>query len=144
MRFAILAPCHDARSLTPVRAASDPTDVDVVLLPSRQHDHDDEAQCQAAAASAETIDDMLGELAWYGPWDGVLVVLGGTRRRGGRRSDDAKLLARRVRRILGPDVPVGTVDDAHHDIAAQLGDGLNVLRTLRAIAVDPAAGQAGA
>ncbi|MPY98490.1 MAG: hypothetical protein GEU97_10930 [Actinophytocola sp.] len=136
MRFALLAPCHDTASLAPTLTTFDPDEVEVVVLPSRRDGH---VPCDDGVMSQSTTDDMLDELAWRGPWDGVLVVLDAS---AGEDRPAARQVAQRVRRILGPDVPVGTVDDARADIADQLSEGLTVLRTLRTIALDPAAGPA--
>lgn len=132
MRFALLAPCHDTASLTPTRTAFGPGEAEVVVLPSRADGH---APCGDGAVPPSMTDDMLDELAWRAPWDGVLVVLDG---REGESA--ARQVAQRVRRILGPDVPVGTVDDARADIADQLSESLTVLWALRTIVLDPAAG----
>lgn len=125
MRFAMLAPCHKARSLTPALADFDPG-IELMVLPAR-HDH------RVSRDATGLLDHLLDELAWCGPWDGALVVLDYTPSDTGGLSD-ARQLANRVRRILGPGIPVGTLDDASHDIAAQLSDGLRVLRTLRTMA----------
>lgn len=125
MRFAMLAPCHEARSLTPALADFDPG-IELMVLPTR-HDH------RVPQGAAGLLDHLLDELAWYGPWDGALVVLDHAASDTGCLSD-ARQLADRARRILGPGIPVGTLDDARHDIAAQLSDGLTVLRTLRTMA----------
>lgn len=135
MRFALLAPCHDTASLTPTRATFDPGEVEVVVLPSRQNGH---VPCGDGVVPQSMTDDMLDELAWRAPWDGVLVVLSAAS--GGEDEPAARQVAQRVRRILGPDVPVGTVDDARADIADQLSEGLTVLWALRTIVLDPAAG----
>lgn len=149
MRFAMLAPCHDTGSLIPVHAAFAPGDAEVVVLPSR---HDGHVPCGDGGVPRGVTDDMLDELALRGPWDGVLVILGdGSDRDGpdrdesaGHRSESAaRQVAQRVRRILGPDVPVGSVDDARTDIADQLSESLTVLWALRSIAIDPATGPAG-
>lgn len=136
MRFALLAPCHDTASLTPTRTTFDPNEVEVVVLPSRRDGH---VPCGDGIVPRSTTDDMLDELAWRAPWDGVLVVLSAS---DGEDEPTARQVAQRVRRILGPAVPVGTIDDVRADIADQLSDGLTVLRTLRTIALDPAAGPA--
>ncbi|WP_034268588.1 hypothetical protein [Haloechinothrix halophila] len=148
MRFAMLAPCHDTGSLIPVDTAFDPGDGEVVVLPSR---HDGHAPCGDGGVPRRVTDDMLDELTLRGPWDGVLVILGGPDRdvpdgdRSAHHGPDstARQVAQRVRRILGPDVPVGTVDDARTDIADQLSESLAVLWTLRSIAIGPATGPTG-
>ncbi|MPY80889.1 MAG: hypothetical protein GEV04_21115 [Actinophytocola sp.] len=132
MRFAMLAPCHDTGSHTPTHTAFDPDEVEVVVLPRR---HDGRAPCEDGFVPQRVADDMLDELAMRGPWDGVLVVID---RPPGGDGSAARQVAKRVRRILGPDVPVGTVDDARTDIADQLSEGLTVLWALRSIALDPA------
>ncbi|MFB9726545.1 M81 family metallopeptidase [Haloechinothrix salitolerans] len=108
----------------------------VVVLPSR---HDGRAPCEDGFVPRDVTDDMLDELALRGPWDGVLVILDGQSARDGHDSA-ARRMGKRVRHILGPDVPVGTVDNVHTDIADQLSEGLVVLSALRRIALGPAAG----
>lgn len=149
MRFAMLAPCHDPGSLIPAHTAFDPGNAEVVVLPSR---HDGHAPCDDGGVPRRVTDDMLDELALRGPWDGVLVILGDGADRDGPDGDGsadhepesaARQVAQRARRILGPDIPVGTVNDARADIADQLSESLTVLWTLRSIAIDPAAGPTG-
>lgn len=69
--------------------------------------------------------EMLGELAAGGPWDGVLLNLHGAAVAEHLPDADAEL-ARRVRAVVGPDVPVGAVLDLHGNASPALVDALTV------------------
>ncbi|TDD70750.1 M81 family peptidase [Jiangella aurantiaca] len=69
--------------------------------------------------------EMLGELANGGPWDGVLLNLHGAAVAEHLADADAEL-ARRVRAVVGPGVPVGTVLDLHGNASPALVDALTV------------------
>ncbi|PXY19442.1 M81 family metallopeptidase [Prauserella muralis] len=71
------------------------------------------------------VGEMTGELTRQGPWDGVLLNIHGAAVAERHRDADGEI-ARRVRRVVGPDVPVGAVLDLHANVSAQLVDALTV------------------
>ena len=69
--------------------------------------------------------EMLDDLRRGGPWDGVLLNLHGAAVAAHLDDADAEL-ARRVRAVVGPDVPVGAVLDLHGNVSPALVDALTV------------------
>lgn len=130
MRFAMLAPDHDAESLAAIRSELDLFDIELVSMPSMQGDP---MRASVEEVFDELIDDMLDELTVRGPWDGVLLALTGM----DCVPCDATGLAERVRRILGPNIPVGTVNKVDANVDRQLLAGLTMLWAVRTMAVDP-------
>ncbi len=72
------------------------------------------------------IGEMAGALADAGPVDGVLLVLHGAAVAEGQLSADAEI-AERIRAVVGPDVPIGSVVDMHANVEQRLVDALDVL-----------------
>lgn len=127
MRFALLARHQEASSLAPIRAELALFDIEVVSVGAR---HRPPAR-GGGEVIASVADEVLDELMTCGPWDGVLLACDG--------DDPGAGLATRVRRVLGPNIPVATVNDAHANAAAQLRDSLTVLWAMRTLAMDPPA-----
>lgn len=71
------------------------------------------------------VGEMLDRLLSQGPWDGVLLALHGAAVAEHHLDADGEI-ATRVRRIVGPDVPVGAVLDMHANISQRLIDALTV------------------
>jgi microcystin degradation protein MlrC len=69
--------------------------------------------------------EMLAELKARGPWDGVLLNIHGAAVAEHVHDADGEI-AERVRRIVGPDVPVGAVLDLHANVSQRLVDALTV------------------
>lgn len=95
-------------------------------------------QSVSASADGVTVDGVeavLTVLAFEGPWDGVFVSCA----EAGRMADAAerlKLFSARIRRVLGPNVPVAVVDRVGLNAVQQLFDGVMRLWLLRAVALD--------
>lgn len=85
--------------------------------------------------AVDGVEAVLTVLAFEGPWDGVFVSCAEA-----DRMDDAavrlKRLSGRIRRVLGPNVPVAVVDRVGSSAAQQLFDGVMRLWLLRAVALD--------
>lgn len=129
MRFAMLAPGQDAESLAAIRTELDLFNVELVSVPSAPGGS---VRASVEEVFDELIDDVLEELTLCGPWDGVLLELSGR----DCLPYGAAGLAERVRRILGPNVPVGTISEAHANTTGQLLAGLTILWAVRTLAVD--------
>lgn len=71
------------------------------------------------------VDEMLEQLLRHGPWDGVFLALHGAAVAEHLLDADAEI-ATRIRRIVGPDIPVGASLDMHANISQQLVDALTV------------------
>ncbi|OXM74162.1 MULTISPECIES: M81 family metallopeptidase [Amycolatopsis] len=71
------------------------------------------------------VGEMLAELQARGPWDGVLLNLHGAAVAEHLHDADGEI-ATRVRRVVGPDVPVGAVLDLHANVSKRLVDALTV------------------
>jgi microcystin degradation protein MlrC len=71
------------------------------------------------------VDEMIGQLAGHGPWDGVLLNLHGAAVAEHVPDADAEI-ASRVRRVVGPAAPVGAVLDLHANVSQRLVDALTV------------------
>lgn len=71
------------------------------------------------------VDEMLDSLAASGPWDGVLLALHGAAVAEHILDADGEI-ATRVRRLVGPDVPIGATLDLHANISQRLIDALTV------------------
>lgn len=69
--------------------------------------------------------EMLDELSTRGPWDGVMLNIHGAAVAEHLMDADGELAAR-VRRVVGPDVPVGAVLDLHANASQELIDALTV------------------
>lgn len=96
------------------------------------------ASMEPKGAVADYLESVLNVLAFEGPWDGVLLSCADE-----DRSDELvaagvwlRQLASRVRRILGPNVPVGVLDHVAVDASQQLFDGVMRLWLMRAVALD--------
>jgi microcystin degradation protein MlrC len=72
------------------------------------------------------VDEMVAVLADTGPVDGVLLGLHGACVADGHPSADVDIAAR-VRALVGPDVPIGSVVDMHANLDPALADVLDVL-----------------
>lgn len=136
MRLAVLGAHHDGAAFAAIRTELDIFNIDVISLPSI---------CSASQSKhvgelpEAFVERMLDELTLRGPWDGALLVLSDAIR-AARRPGHAGCPAERVRRILGPKVPVGTVDRVHANASKQLLAGLTMLWRLHTLALDPTAG----
>lgn len=140
MRFAMVAPHQGADSLEPVRDDLDLFNVEVVTFglssaPSRTN--------ETAARFGSAAERVLDDLVFHGPWDGVLVAVNALADSPWIPRDAVKLFARRIRHILGPELPVGVVDDVNVDLPRQLLDGVLALWFLRIVALDAADRAAG-
>lgn len=78
-----------------------------------------------ADAFEEIVGEMLNRLAQQGPWDGVLLNLHGAAVAEHCPDADGEI-AVRVRRLVGPDVPLGTVLDLHANISVRLVEAMTV------------------
>ncbi|MPY98498.1 MAG: hypothetical protein GEU97_10970 [Actinophytocola sp.] len=135
MRFAMIAPHQGADSLEPVRDDLTLFNVEVVTLGlSSALDRTNETAAQFGSAAERVLDDLV----FHGPWDGVLVAVNALTDGPQVPQDVVKRLARRIRHILGPHLPVGVVDDVDVDLARQLFDGIMALWFLRVVALDSA------
>lgn len=135
MRFAMIAPYQDADSLEPVRDDLTLFNIDVVTLglssaPDRIY--------ETAALFGPAAERVLDDLVFHGPWDGVLVAVNAVSDGPQVPQGAVKRLARRVRQILGPQLPVGVIDDVNDDLPQQLFDGIMALWFLRVVALDAA------
>lgn len=131
MRFALLTRHEEGHSLAPILAELALFNIEVVpIRATRRPDLGSEAELFAAVAV-----DMLDQLTLHGPWDGVVLALNG----GEHPSGGPAGLAGRVRRILGPNIPVATLNDVRGNASRQLLDSLTVMWAVRTMAVDPAA-----
>lgn len=130
MRFAMLAPDQDADSLAAIRSELDLFNVELVSMPWAQWDP---LRSWVDESFDDLIDEMLDELTLHGPWDGVLLALSGSEGQPGKTAG----LTDRMRRILGPNVPVGMVNKAHVNAYRQLLDSLTMLWAVRTMAVHP-------
>lgn len=126
MRFALLARHQDASSLAPIRAELALFDIDVVSVGAWRR-----SSARGGEVIASVADEVLDELMTCGPWDGVLLACDG--------DDPGAGFATRIRRVLGPNIPVATVNDAHANAAGQLRDSLTVLWAMRTLAMEPPA-----
>jgi len=135
MRFAMIAPYQGVDSLAPVRDDLDFFNVEVVTLglPSAP-DPANEAAARFDAAAERVLDDLV----FSGPWDGVLVAANASACGGRFPADAVQRLARRIRHILGRQLPVGVVNDVNVDLSRQLFDGIMALWFLRVVALDAA------
>ncbi|MDX2973352.1 M81 family metallopeptidase [Kribbella solani] len=79
----------------------------------------------AADAFDWLVDEMIGMLRDQGPWDGVLLNLHGAAVAENHADADAEIAAR-VRAVVGPGIPIGTVLDLHANISQRLLDSLTV------------------
>jgi len=70
-------------------------------------------------ATAFIFDRILSALREQGPWDAVLLPLHGAAVSETWRDADGELV-RRVREVVGPDVPIGVALDMHANVAPQL------------------------
>lgn len=127
MRFALLARQQDASTLAPIRAELALFDIEVVSIGAR---HRPPAR-GGGEVIASVADEVLDELMMCGPWDGVLLA--------GDGGESGAVPSSRVRHVLGPNIPVATVNDAHANATRQLLDSLTVLWAMRTLAVDPPA-----
>lgn len=132
MRFALLARQQDSSTLASMRAELALFDIEVVSIRHRPPARG------GGELIASVADEVLDELMMCGPWDGVLLACDGGES-GVDPDDDGAGLATRIRRVLGPNIPVATVNDAHANAARQLLDSLTVLWAMRTLAVDPPA-----
>ena len=131
MRFAMIAPYQGVDSLASVRDDLDLFNVEVVTLGlSSALDPANETAARFDAAAERVLDDLV----FSGPWDGVLVAANAP----GFPADAVKRFARRIRHILGRQLPVGVVDDGNVDLPRQLFDGIMALWFLRVVALDAA------
>ncbi|WP_199433244.1 M81 family metallopeptidase [Qaidamihabitans albus] len=78
-----------------------------------------------ADAFETIVGEMLGRLAEEGPWDGVLLNVHGAAVAEHFPDADGEIAAR-VRRVVGPGVPVGAVLDMHANVSRKLLDALTV------------------
>ncbi len=135
MRFAMIAPYQGADSLEPVRDDLALFNVDVVTLGlSSALDRTNETAARFGPAAERALDDLV----FHGPWDGVLVAVNALADGPRVPQDVVKRFARRIRHILGPQLPVGVVDDVNVDLPRQLFDGIMALWFLRVVALDAA------
>jgi len=85
-----------------------------------------------AAITDEAFEVMLGRLlellAEQGPWDGVLLALHGAAVAEGHRDADGEII-RRVRALVGDEVPIGVSLDMHANVSAAMVSGATSLNT---------------
>lgn len=84
------------------------------------------------AITAEAFETMAGrlvaELERHGPWDAILLALHGAAVSEGYRDADGEIL-RRVRSLVGPDVPIGLVLDMHANISPAIVEHATLVTT---------------
>ncbi|GAA5129825.1 hypothetical protein [Haloechinothrix salitolerans] len=135
MRFAMIAPYQGADSLEPVRDDLTLFNVEVMTLGlSSTPDRTNETVARFGSSAERVLDDLV----FHGPWDGVLVAVNALSDGPWVPQDVVKRLARRIRHILGPHLPVGVVDDVSANLPQQLFDGIMALWFLRVVALDAA------
>ncbi len=71
------------------------------------------------------VGEMVGLLRERGPWDGVVLAQHGAAVAEGFEDADGELLTR-VRRAVGPEVPVGVVLDLHGNVSQRMVDAVDV------------------
>ena len=80
--------------------------------------------------TAEAFDTLVGRmvtlLADGGPWDAVLLALHGAAVSEVHRDADGEILER-VRRLVGPDVPIGVTFDMHANVSARMIDNADIV-----------------
>src|SRR5262245_3480867 len=77
------------------------------------------------------VDDIVDRLSSAGPFDGVLAALHGAAVAEGCDDVDGYVL-RRIREVVGPDVPIGVALDLHANISGEMcaqADAINTYRT---------------
>ncbi len=84
------------------------------------------------AITEEAFETMVGALLdalrEQGPWDAVLLALHGAAVSEAHRDADGEIL-RRVRELVGPDVPVGVSLDMHANISSAMVDNATIINT---------------
>ncbi|WP_029137501.1 M81 family metallopeptidase [Nakamurella lactea] len=80
----------------------------------------------SAEAYSTLLERICDDLEDAGPVDAVLLVLHGAAVANGELSADADI-AERVRAVVGPDVPIGSVLDMHANVEQRLVDAVDVL-----------------
>ena len=84
------------------------------------------------AITAEAFETLVGrllaDLEQHGPWDAVLLALHGAAVAEEYRDADGEIL-RRVRALVGPDVPIGVALDMHANISQEMVEHATVVNT---------------
>lgn len=103
-------------------AAEDPS---VELVPLVHFD-----LCPMGTITAEAFETLVGRMVRAldedGPWDAVLMALHGAAVSEGHRDADGEIIER-VRRLVGPDVPIGVTLDLHANVSARMIDQADVV-----------------
>lgn len=71
---------------------------------------------------------LLADLREQGPWDAVLLALHGAAVSVAHRDADGEIL-RRVRELVGPDVPIGVTLDMHANISPMMVENATIINT---------------
>jgi microcystin degradation protein MlrC len=88
----------------------------------------------SGTVTADAFETIVGEIVALvrdgGPWDGVLLAQHGAAASEHFRDADGEVI-RRVREVVGPDVPIGMTNDMHANLSPAMIDGTTVTTVYR-------------